>query len=85
MKLNWGLIGCGDISRKRVAPALRDLKSCRFIGVSRAKKELVRSFAQEFGSVQQYFPRSMPLSTSIPESKSPGPGSLIKKRPAAEP
>jgi len=54
MKLNWGLIGCGDISRKRVAPALRDLKSCRFIGVSRAKKELARSFAQEFGAEKWY-------------------------------
>ena len=23
--LHWGLIGCGDIARKRVAPAFRDL------------------------------------------------------------
>ena len=35
-KLTWGLIGCGDISQKRVAPALRDLENCDFKAVNRA-------------------------------------------------
>ncbi len=48
--LNWGLIGCGDIARKRVAPALRDLGNCRFKGVSRARADLVEAFAREFGA-----------------------------------
>jgi len=49
-KLKWGLVGCGDISRKRVAPALRDLPNCDFVGVARARYELAESFAKEFGA-----------------------------------
>ncbi|HEU4932878.1 MAG TPA: Gfo/Idh/MocA family oxidoreductase [Pyrinomonadaceae bacterium] len=48
-KVRWGLIGCGDISRKRVAPALRDSPLCELVAVSRARAELVESFAHEFG------------------------------------
>ena len=48
MKLRWGLIGCGDISRKRVAPALRDSELCELVAVSRARAELAESFAREF-------------------------------------
>jgi predicted dehydrogenase len=54
MTLNWGLIGCGDISHKRVAPALRDLPNCNFVGVSRANFELAESFAREFGARKSY-------------------------------
>jgi predicted dehydrogenase len=53
-KLTWGLIGCGDIARKRVAPALRDLESCEFVGVSRERAELAKSFADEFGAPKGY-------------------------------
>ena len=35
-KLRWGLIGCGDIARKRVAPALRDHPSSELVAISRA-------------------------------------------------
>lgn len=52
--LKWGLIGCGDISRKRVAPALRDLPNCDFVAVSRAHFELAESFAKEFGAHKSY-------------------------------
>jgi predicted dehydrogenase len=44
------LIGCGDISRKRVAPALRDSPLCELVAVSRAQSELADSFAQQFGA-----------------------------------
>ena len=50
----WGLIGCGDISRKRVAPALRDLLSVDFVAVSRARAELAQEFAEEFGARKWY-------------------------------
>ncbi|MFC1528774.1 Gfo/Idh/MocA family protein [Candidatus Latescibacterota bacterium] len=49
-KLRWGLIGCGDIARKRVAPALRDLPNCDFVAVNRMQHELAESFAGEFGA-----------------------------------
>jgi len=49
-KVRWGLIGCGDISRKRVAPALHDSPLCELVTVSRARAELAESFAQQFGA-----------------------------------
>ena len=48
--LRWGLIGCGDIARKRIAPALRDLSSCALLAVSRANFDLAELFAKEFGA-----------------------------------
>jgi predicted dehydrogenase len=53
-KLRWGLIGCGDISRKRVAPALRDIPECEFVAVSRARVDLAEGFAREFGAKRWY-------------------------------
>lgn len=53
-KLRWGLIGCGDISRKRVAPALRDLPNCEFLAVNRARFDQAESFAREFGARRWY-------------------------------
>jgi len=53
-KLAWGLIGCGDIARKRVAPALRDLENCELVAVSRGRAELAESFAREFGARRHY-------------------------------
>ena len=53
-KLSWGLIGCGDIATKRVAPALRDLESCDFVGVARERSDLAAAFAREFGARKHY-------------------------------
>jgi predicted dehydrogenase len=52
--LNWGLIGAGDIARKRIAPALRDLPNCKLVAVSRARAALAEDFAKEFGA-QKWF------------------------------
>jgi predicted dehydrogenase len=52
--LHWGLIGCGDIAAKRVAPALRDLDNCRLVAVSRARSDLAEKFAREFGADRWY-------------------------------
>ncbi|MCE5251344.1 Gfo/Idh/MocA family oxidoreductase [bacterium] len=49
-QLKWGLIGCGDIARKRVAPALRDLPNCDFTAVSRERFDLAEPFAREYGA-----------------------------------
>ncbi len=52
--LRWGLIGCGDIARKRIAPAFRDLDSCELIAVSRSRHDLAEEFAREFGAKRWY-------------------------------
>lgn len=48
--VRWGLMGCGDISRKRVAPALRDAAGSELVAVNRARVELAEDFAREFGA-----------------------------------
>lgn len=53
-RVRWGLIGCGDIARRRVAPALGELPSCELVAVSRARAELAESFAAEFGARRWY-------------------------------
>jgi predicted dehydrogenase len=53
-QLRWGLIGCGDIARRRVAPALRDLPNCDLVGVSRANFAQAEAFAKEFGARKYY-------------------------------
>ncbi len=49
-RLRWGLVGCGDISRKRVAPAIRDIPGSELITVNRARVELAEDFAREFNA-----------------------------------
>ena len=49
-KLKWGLIGCGDISEKRVAPALRDLDNCDLVSINRANYAKAEAFARQFGA-----------------------------------
>ena len=47
--IKWGLIGAGDIARKRIAPALIELGNCELIAVTRGRRKLVEAFAKEFG------------------------------------
>ena len=49
-KIKWGLIGCGDISKRRVAPALRDLDNCQLVSVNRKDYAQAEEFATEFGA-----------------------------------
>jgi predicted dehydrogenase len=49
-RVGWGLVGCGDIARRRVAPALRDLDNCELIAVNRADAARAETFASEFGA-----------------------------------
>jgi predicted dehydrogenase len=49
-KLKYGLIGCGDIAQKRVAPAIGELENCELVAVNRARYELAEEFAQRFGA-----------------------------------
>src|SRR6266849_10469983 len=52
--LKWGLIGCGDIAQKRVAPALRDLPNCQLHAITRFQADLAESFANKFGARKSY-------------------------------
>ncbi len=52
--VRWGLIGCGDIAQKRVAPALRDLPNCELVAVSRARADRAEIFARKFGAKRWY-------------------------------
>ena len=54
MRVKFGLIGCGDISRKRVAPALRDSSLCELIAINRAQTDKAEAFAKEFGARRWY-------------------------------
>jgi len=49
-EIKWGLIGCGDISKKRVAPGLRDAENSKLISVNRSDFSKAESFAKEFGA-----------------------------------
>ncbi len=49
-KVGWGLVGCGDIARKRIAPALRDSDDCDLVSVSRSDASRAGEFAAEFGA-----------------------------------
>jgi predicted dehydrogenase len=48
--VHWGLIGCGDIARRRVVPAINALPDCELVAVSRAQADRAESFAREFGA-----------------------------------
>jgi len=48
--VKWGLIGAGDIVRKRVGQALREGRGCELVAVSRARTDLVEPFARDVGA-----------------------------------
>ncbi|MDI1243600.1 MAG: Gfo/Idh/MocA family oxidoreductase [bacterium] len=52
--LRWGIIGAGDIVRKRVAPAIRDLPNCELTAIARANADRAEEFAREFGAKRWY-------------------------------
>ena len=50
--MRWGLIGCGDIATKRVAPALRDAPGSNLVAVSRRQADRAEEFARRFGATR---------------------------------
>jgi len=46
--VRWGLIGCGDIARKRVAAALSESPHSELIAISRANRDLLDEFGDAF-------------------------------------
>lgn len=53
-KLNWGLIGAGDIARKRIAPALNEIENCELVSVSSSRIDSAEEFAKEFGAKKRF-------------------------------
>jgi predicted dehydrogenase len=52
--LGWGLIGCGDIAERRVAPALRETRKSALVAVARARADLAADFATRHGARRSY-------------------------------
>ena len=52
--VRWGLVGCGDISEKRVAPALREAPGSRLVAVARAQAHKAADFAARHGASRSY-------------------------------
>jgi predicted dehydrogenase len=52
--MRWGLIGAGDIVRKRVGEALRYGRGCELAAVSRARADRVEAFAHDCGARRWY-------------------------------
>jgi predicted dehydrogenase len=50
----WGLIGAGDVVRKRVAAALRESPGSELVAVSRGRVELAEAFAVSVGARRWY-------------------------------
>ena len=53
-KIRWGIIGAGDIVRKRIVPAMQELANSEVIAITRAKADLAEAFAAEFGIPKWY-------------------------------
>ncbi len=48
-RLRWGLIGCGDIARKSVVPAIQNEAHSELAVINRSDSSKAESFAKEFG------------------------------------
>lgn len=48
MAIRWGIIGCGDVARKRVAGAIQNDPNSELVAVCRRNEEKLREFANEF-------------------------------------
>jgi len=49
-RVRWGLVGCGDIAERRVAPALRESPNSTLVAVARAQAAKAAEFAARHGA-----------------------------------
>jgi predicted dehydrogenase len=52
--LRWGIIGCGDIVRRRVAPALTALDGCELAGVARGDVDRLEACRAELAAARGF-------------------------------
>ena len=48
MTVRWGILGCGDVVRKRVAKAIQDDPNSELLSVCRRDPDKLKQFAQDF-------------------------------------
>jgi predicted dehydrogenase len=53
-KVRWGLVGCGDIANKRVAPAIRSSREGELLACTRKDPELLHEFQQRYEVPRAY-------------------------------
>jgi predicted dehydrogenase len=54
MQVRWGLLGCGDIARKRVARAISDDPHSRLVAACRRDPSRLQAFCSAFGVERAY-------------------------------
>lgn len=52
--IHWGLIGCGDVARKRVARAIQDEPRSRLVAACRRDREKLDEFCDRFDVERRY-------------------------------
>jgi predicted dehydrogenase len=60
MTIRWGILGCGDIVRKRVARAIQDQPDCALLAVCRRDADKLREFQRTYG-VERGYPHDAEL------------------------
>lgn len=79
-KINWGILGCANIARKALIPAIKAASNSKLFAVASRNKEQAVSFAEEFGAVKAYSDYEELLADSEIEAVYiPLPNSLHKK------
>jgi len=48
MRVHWGIIGCGDVARRRVAHAILDEPNSQLVGACRRNTDELAQFCEEF-------------------------------------
>ena len=54
MPIRWGLIGCGDVARKRVAAALSEAPNSQLVSACRRDEAKLNEFCATFGVARAY-------------------------------
>ena len=54
MTIRWGIIGCGDVARRRVAGAINEHAGSELIAACRRDSAALRSFCDDFGVQEAY-------------------------------
>jgi len=54
MTVRWGILGCGDIARKRVAQAIHDDPGSELVAVCRRDSAKLKAFCEDFGIDRSY-------------------------------